>query len=178
MTIGERIKQLRIEKEITQTELADIIGTTKQNIYKYENGIITNIPSDKIEAISRYFQISPAFLMGWNNTATSEPEPLIRTNNNNFSADEIQHIKKYRALDTYGKKVIDCVLELERCKKIHELASVQSSAQNQSEQIQKNDTYGFSELAIARSSESNYKPTPTEEQYNEFIDLPDDMLGE
>lgn len=70
MTIGERIKRLRTKKEITQTELADIIGTTKQNIYKYENGIITNIPSDKIEAISRYFQVSPAFIMGWEEKKT------------------------------------------------------------------------------------------------------------
>ena len=46
MTIGERIKQLREEKSITQTELAVIAKTTKQNIYKYENGIITNITSD------------------------------------------------------------------------------------------------------------------------------------
>lgn len=70
MTIGERIKRLRTKKEITQTELAAIIGTTKQNIYKYENGIITNIPSDKIEAISRYFQVSPAFIMGWEDKKT------------------------------------------------------------------------------------------------------------
>jgi transcriptional regulator with XRE-family HTH domain len=180
MTIGERIKQLRTEKEITQTELADIIGTTKQNIYKYENGIITNIPSDKIEAISSYFQVSPAFLMGWNNSAPSESETLIRTSDNNFSSDETQHIKKYRTLDTYGKKIIDCVLDLEfeRCKQIYESESVQSNAQSQSKQIQRNDTYRFSEQAIARSSESNYKPAPTEEQYNEFVDLPDDMLGE
>lgn len=76
MTIGERIKQLRTEKGITQTELANIASTTKQNIYKYENGIITNIPSDKIEAISRYFQVSPAFLMGWEDKKESKPDEL------------------------------------------------------------------------------------------------------
>jgi len=51
---------------------------------------------------------------------------------------------------------------------------VQSNAQNE---IKKTDTYN-SKLAIARSSESNYKPAPTEEQYNELVDLPDDLLGE
>lgn len=137
MTIGERIKQLRIEKEITQTELADIIGTTKQNIYKYENGIITNIPSDKIEAISKYFQISPAFLMGWNNPVSSEPESLIRTSNNSFSTDEIQHIKKYRTLDTYGKKMIECVLDLEfeRCKQIYKSKTAARNGESPGEKI-------------------------------------------
>ena len=36
MTIGERIKNLRERHNMTQTELAEAIGTTKQNIYKYE----------------------------------------------------------------------------------------------------------------------------------------------
>lgn len=67
MTIGERIKRLREDKGISQTELADIIKTTKQNLYKYENNIITNIPSDKIEAIAKYFDISPSYIMGWEN---------------------------------------------------------------------------------------------------------------
>ena len=59
MTIGERIKNLREKKNLTQIELANLVGTTKQNIYKYENGIITNIPSDKIELISHYLDVSP-----------------------------------------------------------------------------------------------------------------------
>ena len=46
MTIGQRIKFCREQKNLTQTELAERTGTTKQNVYKYENGIITNIPSD------------------------------------------------------------------------------------------------------------------------------------
>ena len=71
MTIGQRIKQCREEKHLTQSELAELIGTTKQNIYKYENGIITNIPSDKIELMAVVFGVSPAYLMGW----TDEPTP-------------------------------------------------------------------------------------------------------
>ena len=65
MTIGERIKNLREKKNLTQIELANLVGTTKQNIYKYENGIITNIPSDKIELISHYLDVSPCYIMGW-----------------------------------------------------------------------------------------------------------------
>ena len=65
MTVGERIKSLRESKKITQSELANIAGTTKQNIYKYETGIITNIPSDKVELIAKYFHVSPAYIMGW-----------------------------------------------------------------------------------------------------------------
>lgn len=67
MTIGERIRKLREENGMSQTELAEKINTTKQNLYKYENGIITNIPSDKIEAIAQVYGITPSYIMGWDN---------------------------------------------------------------------------------------------------------------
>lgn len=63
--VGERIKKLREEKGISQTDLALKIGESKQTLYKYETGKITNIPSDKIEAIAIELGCSPAYLMGW-----------------------------------------------------------------------------------------------------------------
>lgn len=68
MTVGERIKKTRESLGITQTELASQTGISKQNLYKYENNIITNIPSDKIEIIAKRLGISPAALMGWDNS--------------------------------------------------------------------------------------------------------------
>ncbi len=65
MKIGERIKYRREELGIAQTRLAELIGTSKQNLYKYENGIIANIPADKIEAVAKALHTTPAYLMGW-----------------------------------------------------------------------------------------------------------------
>lgn len=65
MTIGERIRSIRQAKGISQTELANATGISKQTIYKYETNIILNIPSDKIEAISGYLNVNPAVIMGW-----------------------------------------------------------------------------------------------------------------
>ena len=65
MKKGERIRSRREALGITQTELADALSTTKQSIYKYENGIISNIPSDKIEAMAEVLHTTPAYLMGW-----------------------------------------------------------------------------------------------------------------
>lgn len=64
-TVGDRIKALRKKLGISQVDFADKIGVSKQTLYKYENNIITNIPSDKIEAIAVNFKISPSLLMGW-----------------------------------------------------------------------------------------------------------------
>ena len=65
MNTGSRIKKLREELNMSQTDLAEMIHSTKQTIYKYENGIVTNIPPDKIEAIAVALKTSPQYLMGW-----------------------------------------------------------------------------------------------------------------
>lgn len=65
MTKGERIRISREKKGLSQIELAERIGVSKQNMYKYENNIITNIPSDKIETIAEILEVSPGYIMGW-----------------------------------------------------------------------------------------------------------------
>ena len=65
LTRGDAIKDLRRKAGLSQEELAKKLNTTKQTIYKYENGIVTNIPSDKIEMMSHLFGVSPAVIMGW-----------------------------------------------------------------------------------------------------------------
>ena len=71
MTVGDRIRQVRQEQDVTQQELADYIGVSKQAVYKYENNIVTNIPTDKVDAIAKRLKVSPAYLMGWE----GQPEP-------------------------------------------------------------------------------------------------------
>lgn len=65
MTVGERIKELRDKTGMSQVNFASKINVSKQTLYKYENNIITNIPSDKIEATAKLCGVSPAYLMGW-----------------------------------------------------------------------------------------------------------------
>ena len=65
MTVGERIKEVREKIGMSQVDFADKINVSKQTLYKYENNLITNIPSDKIEAAAKLSGVSPAYLMGW-----------------------------------------------------------------------------------------------------------------
>ena len=71
MTIGEKIKRERLKKNLTQEYVANYIGTKKQAVYKYENSVVTNIPTDKIELLADLFGVSPSYLMGW-----EEEEPI------------------------------------------------------------------------------------------------------
>lgn len=68
MTLGERIKKARTARGLTQEKLGELCGTTKQAIFKYEAGIVTNIPTDRLERIAEVLNTTPAELMGWADT--------------------------------------------------------------------------------------------------------------
>lgn len=72
MTVGDRIKKCRLQNHMTLDELASKASTTKQTIHKYENGIITNIPSSRILAISKALNTTPDYLMGWDSSSKEE----------------------------------------------------------------------------------------------------------
>ncbi|MBQ6483083.1 MAG: helix-turn-helix domain-containing protein [Anaerolineaceae bacterium] len=63
MNIGDRIKAKRIEHGLTLEELAQKIGVNKTAIHKYENGVVTNIPLNRLEAIADALDCSPVYLM-------------------------------------------------------------------------------------------------------------------
>lgn len=64
-TIGKRMRLARINKEKTLEDIAKAVGVSRQTIQRYESGVIGNIPSDKIEGIAKALNVTPGYLMGW-----------------------------------------------------------------------------------------------------------------
>lgn len=71
MELKDRLKEMRLARGMTLEGLAKAVGTSKQTIHRYETGAITNIPSDKIEAIANALKTTPAYLMGWEQDETN-----------------------------------------------------------------------------------------------------------
>lgn len=65
MDIGNRIKQRRINLDMTAEELAYKIGKSRATIYRYENGDIENMPTTVLEPLAQALFTTPAYLMGW-----------------------------------------------------------------------------------------------------------------
>ena len=65
MNIGNRIKQRRIDLDISAEELAAMIGKSRATIYRYENGDIENLPTTILEPLAEALETTPAYLMGW-----------------------------------------------------------------------------------------------------------------
>ena len=63
MTIGQKIKEARIKKGLTQQELGDIVGVQKSAIAKYENGRVVNIKRSTLQKIASALNIRPSELV-------------------------------------------------------------------------------------------------------------------
>ena len=59
-----RLKILRKEKKLTQDELAREIGVSKITVLRWENGE-RQIKPDKIQQLAKYFEVSEAYLLGY-----------------------------------------------------------------------------------------------------------------
>ena len=53
MDIGQKIKQARIAKGLTQEELGKIVGLQKSAIAKYENGRVVNIKRSTLQKLAQ-----------------------------------------------------------------------------------------------------------------------------
>lgn len=61
--MGNRLKELRKEKGVTQAEVAKIINTNQSQYGKYENGK-TNLSLETSKILANYFDVSVSYLLG------------------------------------------------------------------------------------------------------------------
>ncbi len=82
--LGERIRQLRAGRGISQVELADALGVTKQSVSNWENNNIQ--PSiDMLLKLSAYFSVSTDSLLGMDDRTYLEVTGL--------SEEKLRHIQ-------------------------------------------------------------------------------------
>ena len=90
---GIKIKELRKIYGMSQEELGRRVGVQRAAINKYEKGTVENIPIKTIEKIANIFEVSPTYIVGWDNLGVN---PL---------AMEVKIIQGVKHL--YGKEVLD-----------------------------------------------------------------------
>lgn len=112
-TIGSRIKQAREQADITQEQLGKLCNTTKQTIFKYETGKVTNIPMDRIVAMAHFLRVDPCYIMGWEESECPRTSHRSIQSENTLSQEESDLLHKYRALDDSGRGRVRNVLEYE-----------------------------------------------------------------
>lgn len=72
MISGHEFKELRKNKGLTLKDVAKVLNTSEQAINKYELEIVRNIPLERIEAMAKLYGVSPAYIMGWDDSSSSD----------------------------------------------------------------------------------------------------------
>lgn len=68
---GERLKQLRREKNLTQEQLAEVFGVARNSIFSYETG--RRIPDiEVLKSYAEYFGVTSDYLLGLSDNRTPE----------------------------------------------------------------------------------------------------------
>lgn len=71
---NNRLKDLREDRDLTQAQVAKLLGTTQQHYGKYERGKIV-IPLDRAFTLADFYDVSLDYLAG----RISTPNPYNKT---------------------------------------------------------------------------------------------------
>jgi len=97
MTIGERIKNKRLEEGLSVDELAQKIGKNRATIYRYESNEIENMPIEVMQLLSKALNCSPTYLMGWENSKNENQPTTLAAHfeGEDFTAEEEEEILNF-----------------------------------------------------------------------------------
>ena len=132
MTMGERIKQLRKEKGMTQTDLAQTLNVTKGTVSTWETN--SRVPGfETMNALSDLFQKSIDYIMGRSDDATpttQNEDDLEDLALSQVEADLTEYALKYARLDQYGRDAVEAIIRAEynRCRSENTLCPTTSSS--------------------------------------------------
>lgn len=95
------LKELRIEKSLSQKELAEKLNYTQSNICEWEKGSVEP-KATALKTIANYFNVSVGYLLGLEDDFGQKViEPSSA-----FTTEEIKLIEDYRALSPALKKML------------------------------------------------------------------------
>lgn len=105
MAFYDRLKEARVNAELTQEQLADKLGVAKSTLSGYESGNREPTVATIAKAL-KILNIDANFLY-------QDEMDALGGNPVKLKYNEMKHIEKYRDLDSHGKEMVDFVLETE-----------------------------------------------------------------
>lgn len=111
MSIGQRIKAMRVQQGLSIDDLAYRLGKNRTTVYRYENGDIENLPLGILDSLANALNTTPTYLIGWD----SDKNESSRICKNN-SPIELEYTLKW--VDELGVNSLNA----EECQKVMEYA--------------------------------------------------------
>ena len=112
-SFGDRLRELRDQRDISQKELADKLGVNKQTISQYERDV--REPSlDMLSSLCDFFNVSADYILGKTNVTPRflNSEQLALLDGGSLNTDEMNIIVAYRKASDGRKDAIRALLNL------------------------------------------------------------------
>ena len=100
-TRSERIKQLIEQSGLSYQELEKTTGIKKSSLQRYASGTTAKIPLDVIEKLSKTFNVSQEYLMGW-----SDNKKINTPEKQNLSEGEKMWMELYNKLSKETRELL------------------------------------------------------------------------
>lgn len=101
IALGNRLRQLRLDRGLTQEAMSEMLGVSYQQIQKYEKGL-NAIASSRMEALCKALDITPDELFSISTTGAARVSAL-----SNYAVRTAQRLDK---LDAKRKQIISLLL--------------------------------------------------------------------
>lgn len=131
MTDGEKLKNRRLELNLTLEEVGNMVGVAKSTVRKWETGMIENMKRDKITLLAKALQVSPAFIMGIeaNESVTIETKEQQQINTiSNYlyenSKVTLGEIKRGKKVDVLSSDKVVATYDVELVLKAYEVKPI------------------------------------------------------
>ncbi len=73
MTIAERIRDLREDKDLNQTQIATLLNTSQTVYSRYERNE-RDLPIDCLMTLCKFYNVTADYILGFTNTKKSLPK--------------------------------------------------------------------------------------------------------
>lgn len=143
MTLGDLVKEYREKQNISMEEFSKMCNLSKGYISMLENNInprnnkpiaptlptirkIAVAMNEEVDSILKAMDSSQEIILDALDEASIEIKPKIMeketaiTNYDDITSNEYEHIKKYRALDSFGQETVTYILDRETAR-VHQL---------------------------------------------------------
>ncbi len=106
MFSGIRLRGLREGRGLSQRALGELIGAPQNSIYRYEAGLVKNVPAEILIKLAKALQCSVDYLLGLS--------PIPETSTEELSPNERELIAQFRASRSRNPQEFAALMALKR----------------------------------------------------------------
>lgn len=107
--LSARIRELRAKHGLTLEQVAQQVGVGRSTVRKWETGLIENMRRDKIAKLAIALHTTPAYLMGWEDSPSSDFTSLLLESSGYWDGERLAELRNERG---YSIKQISSWLEI------------------------------------------------------------------